>query len=100
MVRKADTARSISVRWFLRGIFGEGTPYAGLSYGMKSDGLIDASHHEYQHKSERVFEEGRKKQRQFYVPALCFVWGYDAQPRPTAPYRTPLCLTYFMQPKP
>lgn len=23
MVRKADTARSISVKWFLRGIFGE-----------------------------------------------------------------------------
>lgn len=46
IVRKADTARSISDKWFLRGIFGEGTPCAGLSYGLKSDGLIGTSHHE------------------------------------------------------
>jgi hypothetical protein len=46
MVRKADTARSINVRWFLRGMFGEGTTYAGLSYSLKSDGLIGGSHHE------------------------------------------------------
>jgi hypothetical protein len=46
MVRNADTAKRISVRLFLRGISDLGTPYAWLSYGTKSEGLIDASHDE------------------------------------------------------